>query len=494
MHTKILPGGNLDAYFPSKKNHRGELREQHPIKLSGHLEVASEYLRKQAPPHVTQADQKRRLVRHLWRHLIHIILCFSEAQAIVEQLLPRVINAKVDLILAGTFREALAFSWTEHPQNVGTHAHGSLDCRFLPVGGPCHLNLSAKDNLLHDRVLSHKLGLPDPLSQFPLLLATDASWKKENIKWIRPLLDAVHALDAQKKTAGDGVGHRELLGLLREFHFEVLAVPDANGSHQLLDSSALDIPLYKGMILTRTPEQSLVYFKGPICRPGYDLAKRRKQEQERDQAIDELKNHTDKVFRPLLSRISARIDAQKSLGVKTHGGSERVMLAEFLWLDGPPEPLPEVLENQAPSCPTTFELDLEYGTENPMRYAPEFIYPFDTGWDEPIEPELLDSAFPPMGGKWIVRSLPQKTQPETPKIPELCQTTSLPQPATPAPILTQPNDLGELLARKRRQIKLQLAQLATGELEQELAQIEPQPEPSNPIDAISKVPSTGPEP
>src|SRR5690349_14444519 len=42
--------------------------------------------------------------------------------------------------------------------------------------------------------------------------------------------------------------------------------------------------------------------------------------------------------------------------------------------------------------------------------------------------------------------------------------------ATPVPILTQSNDdVGELLVRKRRQIKLRLAQLATEELEQELA-------------------------
>jgi hypothetical protein len=463
----------------AKKDFRAEKREQDAVNLGFRGELVSEALRVLEPPVVSRHDPLRRKVRHSQRHLGHIIIPFSEPQAVVERVLPQVITITEDLIAVGLPRQSFYFGWVEHPQNPGTHVHGGMFLGLLPNGDTYRLNLSRKLRTVTCRLACHKLGLTDPLSpdHYPLAMACWASWKQENELRVREAIDTIHTLHTTKQKLGQKLDHQDFLEMLITLGFRVLASPGKNGKPVLRESAddQLQIPLYNQVVTTLSPENNWICFRGPICHLDFDSQRWEQKAVARQREIDFLKNYSTRVFeRDFLPLLSARMQLQKSYRIGARGPC--VDLAAFECLRGAPEFNWVDADQLSPLGPETYQLDTKFsGLPDPMRYGPDLYYPYaidedpgvlnfiDPGWSDQDSGESRDDLrdqVPLMSGNWLSRAIPPPSDPAPGRPLNLLNVPSSTPTAArvAAGVIPAPAHIIEANKRRRRQVLFELIQ------------------------------------
>jgi hypothetical protein len=368
MLTHCKPAGNLFAYLMGPKSMSGKKREQTPVLLRGNPGLATALLELQAPACMRDLDKPRRLVRHYQRHLHHVILGFSEDQKTVESALPTAMRSTEKLVLIGLPLGSLHFVWVEHGQTLRTHAHGGVVESLLPIGGPYDLDLSPALLLLHDRLLSRKLGLSDPLdpARARLVSPSTFSCKPHNEALIRRIVDATDAL-----WLGNGLArHDDFLKLLAaELKLEILLRPGPRGEGLLQPGAGLfHLRPYPNTVAVRNGDH-LLCLKGPACRYHYAANQWRRELKDRQDAVDlfnEAPQRVNDLFRQLLQQ---RLERQQLL-YRVLPGPDMVTLEDFEALELPLKPL--VLQPESRVVETRPEVE-------PYRYAPEQSYPFFSG-------------------------------------------------------------------------------------------------------------------
>lgn len=258
MRTKLRPAGNLFSYISGPRSMNGDKRQHPPVHRHGSDVLAEQLLSALAPPWVNEKDKRRRKVRHNRVHLTHLMSCFSEGKGKVEHTIRRVIAATHALFLAGLPKDALKFVWYEHPQEICSHLHGGMVNTLQPDGGGYDLSLDTRLLLLFDRLCSRSFNLTDPIdpSSARLIHPCTQSNRKANREKVVEVMEKTHSWFK------DGE-FRDFSGFVGRLEKEFKAV-----SHPL-GGKNLGIRKYPGVVAIRGPEERVICFRGPVCRPSF---------------------------------------------------------------------------------------------------------------------------------------------------------------------------------------------------------------------------------
>ena len=368
-------GGNLLAYFKSKKDKMGKLREQAAVRLWGNPELTQNLLDLQAPPFVGEEAGPRRMTVHLQGSLSHLMVGCSERQEVVEPWLLQICEHVMDLNLAGLQRTSLPFVWYKHAQKIGTHAHGARGHSLLPFGGPYEPPLKAALLQRHDRLVSRAMGLSDPLDPARALLVMSgwASWKEDKIPLIKKIICTTQRLWAEGKIKKHGDLENVVL---KELNYEVLASPDKGGRPVPRASQASNprLPQYPNCVTVRA-EGEIIVLRGPLCRPSFQGARWQRSLDRRQREVDQLRNSPSALYQEFNPLLSAYIQEQRAR-LEWISSPEDVTEKDFEWLVS--LIVMEPLDSKMPEL-----------AEDPLIAYPALYYPY-FGDDAEIAWELTD--------------------------------------------------------------------------------------------------------
>lgn len=267
----------------------GDKRQHEPVHRRGSPVVAEKILASLAPPWVNEKDKRRRKVRHNRVHLTHLMSCFSEGKGKVEHAIPAVIDATQALFLAGLPKDAVQFVWYEHPQKICSHLHCGMVNTLVPAGGSYDMALNTRLLLLFDRLCSRAFQLTDPIdpANARLIHPCTQSNCKANLSKIAEVIDKTHAWFED----GEFLNYSGFVARL-ERDFGAVSHP--------LGGRTLGIKKYPGVVAIRGPEERVICFRGPVCRPSFTKeaydARMRQREADFARAPGELYREFEELF------------------------------------------------------------------------------------------------------------------------------------------------------------------------------------------------------
>jgi hypothetical protein len=234
------------------------------------------------------------------------------------------------------------------------------------------------------RLISYQLQLSDPLDPARARLiypGTASASRPQNQPVIRLVLDAVqeHPLES----------HQQFLALLERLRLKLVAPPARGSRARPTDPQQLDAPLaYPGMVGIRTDTvPGVVFFGGPLCRPGFTRDDWSRRIKARADAARALAQGPEQLYAVWVRRLEERIQKQQQRYPLPAGG-HAVSIDEFAWLSRPRQETraPRVTgaqaaegtaQNATSTASATAEAMQPHGNcDNPFLYHPPVIYPY----------------------------------------------------------------------------------------------------------------------